>query len=154
MVKYIQEGWVKWLLNWIAASSAFKPPRSGTVTQSNETNKRTSLHCKPLIQSKNEDTNKRITLLQSGQISPIKKEENTPLSPIVCIHCLQLDLCWSYWLFSLQLNRSLFFFFMATQCQEQARTKPLLVQIFFVNKTSSTLIYIINEDQKSELFLE
>ena len=92
------------------------------MTLSNETNKRTSLHCKPLTRSKNEDTSKITTLLQStlcGQISPIKKEENTPLSPIVCIHCLQLDLFWfffypaqacSYWLFTLQLNRSLFKF--------------------------------------------
>ena len=66
-----------------------------TVTLSNETNKRTSLHCKPLTRSKNEDTSKITTLLQStlhGQISPIKKEENTPSSPIVCIHCRQLDL--------------------------------------------------------------
>ena len=56
---------------------------------SNETNKRTSLHCKPLTRSKNEDT----ILLQStlhGHISPIKKEENTPFNPIVCIHCRQL----------------------------------------------------------------
>ena len=60
---------------------------------SNETNKRTSLHCKPLTRSKNEDKSKITTLLQitlCGQISPIKKEENTPSSPIVCIHCRQL----------------------------------------------------------------
>ena len=60
---------------------------------SNETNNRTSLHCKPLTRSKNEDKSKITTLLQitlHGRISPIKKEENTPSSPIVCIHCRQL----------------------------------------------------------------
>ena len=69
------------------------PPLSRTVTLSKETNKRTSLQCKPLTRSKNEDTSKITTLLQStlhGQISPIKKEENTLSSPIVCIHCRQL----------------------------------------------------------------
>ena len=48
---------VHWLLNWIAASSAFIPPWTQTVTLSNETNKRTFLHCKPLTRSKNDDTN-------------------------------------------------------------------------------------------------
>ena len=116
MVKYIQEGWVKWLLNWIAASSAFIPPWSRTVTLSNETNKRTSLHCKPLIRSKNEGTKKRTTLLQStlcGQISPITKEENTPLSPMICIHGLQLDRFWFFFYRAqvvVVVNRSLFKF--------------------------------------------
>ena len=107
---------------------------------SNETNKRTSLHCKPLTRSKNEDTNKRTTVLQStlcGQINPITREENTPLSPIICIRCLRLDLLWFFLsgpgsiilvVVVVVVNRSLLKFSMS----RAARTKPFLMEIFFV----------------------
>ena len=125
MVKYVQEGWVKCSQAgcWIESQHLqllYRPDLRPWLWVAKPKKNLSTLQ--PLIRSKNEDTNKKTTLLQitlCGQISPITKEENTPLSPIICIHCLQLDLFWfffypaqacSYWLFTLQLNRSLFKF--------------------------------------------